>query len=127
MILADTNIFIDFWNSADDKIASIFEKEDVAICGFVRAELLHGAVYKKNFDSITNILGAFEELNLTVEDWQQLGDNLYKLRKKGVQVPFPDAIIATIALKNDIPIWTGDQHFKLIQKVFSKLKLYYTE
>ena len=48
-------------------------------------------------------------------------------RKKGVQVPFPDAIIATIALKNDIPIWTGDQHFKLIQKVFSKLKLYYAE
>ena len=51
MILADTNIFIDFWNSADDKIASIFEKEDVAICGVVRAELLHGAVSKKNFDS----------------------------------------------------------------------------
>ncbi len=58
------------------------------------------------------------------KDWQVLGDNLYKLRINGLTVPFSDAIIATIALKYGIPIWTVDKHFILMQNVFEELKIY---
>lgn len=59
-----------------------------------------------------------------MSDWQVLGDYLYKPRKNGLTVPLSDAIIATIAIKYDIPIWTIDKHFDLIQGVLTKLKLY---
>ena len=97
-----------------------------AVCGVVRAELLHGAVSAKDFANITTMLEAFDEFNLEIPDWQILGDNLYNLRKKGISVPFSDAIIATIALKHGIPIWTGDRHFLLIQSVLTGLNIYQT-
>ena len=114
MILADTNIFIDFWNQPTEELKNIFITEDIVICGVVRSELLHGAVSEKDFANITTMLEAFDEFNLEGEGWQTLGENLYNLRRRGVSVPFSDAIIATIALKHGIPIWTGDRHFKVI-------------
>ena len=125
-ILADTNIFIDFWNNPTEDLKNVFIKEDIAVCGVVRAELLHGAVSAKDFANITTMLEAFDEFNLEIPDWQILGDNLYNLRKKGISVPFSDAIIATIALKHGIPIWTGDRHFLLIQSVLTGLNIYQT-
>lgn len=103
-----------------------FIKEDITTCGVVRAELLHGAVLAKDFANITTMLEAFDEFNLEIPDWQILGDNLYNLRKKGISIPFSDAIIATIALNHGIPIWTGDKHFLLIQSVLTGLKIYQT-
>ena len=126
MILADTNIFIDFWNNPTEDLKNVFIKEDIAVCGVVRAELLHGAVSAKDFANITTMLEAFDEFNLAISDWQILGDNLYNLRKKGISIPFSDAIIATIALKHGIPIWTGDRHFLLIQSVLTGLNIYQT-
>ena len=124
MVLADTNIFIDFWNSPTDELIKCFEKEDIVICGVVRAELLHGAISDSDFKNITKLLNAFVEKSFDVEDWQLLGSNLYKLRRKGLTVPFSDAIIATLAIKYDIPVWTGDKHFLLIQNVLTNLKLF---
>ncbi|NDO50679.1 PIN domain-containing protein [Lachnospiraceae bacterium MD335] len=126
MILADTNIFIDFWNNPTEDLKNVFINEDIAVCGVVRAELLHGAVSVKDFANITMMLEAFDEFNLEIPDWKILGDNLYKLRRKGISIPFSDAIIATIALKHGIPIWTGDKHFLLIQSVLTELKIYQT-
>ena len=126
MILADTNIFIDFWNNPTEDLKNIFIKEDIAVCGVVRAELLHGAVSAKDFANITTMLEAFDEFNLEIPDWQILGDNLYNLRKKGISIPFSDAIIATTALKHGIPVWTGDKHFLLIQSLLTGLNIYQT-
>lgn len=126
MILADTNIFIDFWNNPTEDLKNVFIKEDVAICGVVRTELLHGAVSAKDFANIAMLLEAFDEFNLEIPDWQILGDNLYNLRKKRISIPFSDAIIVTIALKHGILIWTGDKHFLLIQSVLMGLNIYQT-
>ena len=89
-----------------------------------RAELLHGAVSDKDFAEITTMLEAFDEKAFAADDWQTLGENLYKLRKSGLTVPFSDAIIATLAIKYSIPVWTGDKHFILMQSILPDLKLY---
>lgn len=31
MILADTNIFIDFWNNSTDELKNCFENEDIVL------------------------------------------------------------------------------------------------
>ena len=47
-----------------------------------------------------------------------------KLRLKGLNLPVPDVIIATLGLKYSIPVWTFDQHFIEMKSVFTDLKLY---
>ena len=124
MILADTNVFIDFWNNPSPELKKAFEQEEIAICGVIKAELLHGAVSDKDFANISTMLEAFDEISFDEDDWQLLGRNLYKLRKSGLTVPFSDAIIATIAVKENLPIWTSDKHFALMSNVLDGLKFY---
>ena len=56
--------------------------------------------------------------------WDDVGDNLCTLRTHGVTVPFPDAVLATLAIVNHLELWTHDAHFLLIQKWLPALKLF---
>lgn len=123
-ILADSNIFIDFWKRPDQMLIDTFASEDVVICGVVRAELMHGARSHADLDRINVLLGEFDSLELEESDWKALGDELYALRTNGITVPFQDAIIALLAVKNGIPVWTRDIHFSHMQRVLPDLKLY---
>jgi predicted nucleic acid-binding protein len=41
-----------------------------------------------------------------------------------VVVPFPDVVLATVAIANGIELWTRDKHFALIQGVLPALRLF---
>ncbi len=122
-ILADSNMFIDFWRNPTQQVVDIFSKEDVVICGVVRCELLHGAKSDKDYNHINSVLDAFEELLFEESDWELLGKQLYQLRIKGITVPLSDAIIAYVAIKNKIPVWTKDQHFSYMQQILKDLSI----
>lgn len=124
MILLDTNVIIDIWKDLDDKATRIFEEEDVCICGIVRSELMHGAYSDKNLKEISEKLDYLKEININDNQWTEFGEFLYKLRVSGVTLPYADALIAFIAIKNDLQIFTRDKHFKLIRVVEPLLKLY---
>ena len=123
MVLADTNIIIDYWKMPDDRMTEIFKNEDIAICGIVEAELIHGAKSEKEIGSIKDAISCFEMLSYSC-NWEKLGRMLNKLRSSGITLPFTDAMIAQIAIDYDVEILTKDNHFKLIQTVFPELKLY---
>ncbi len=88
MVLADSDIMIEYFRSRDSELARKIDTMDIALCGVVRAEILQ------------------------------------TMRSNGFQVPFADAVIAFIAMKYDIPLWTRDTHFLLIQGYYPELKLY---
>lgn len=123
-VLVDSNVFIKLWKSPSDEIKDKFKDIQAAVCGVIVAELLHGAVSDKNLDYLKNLLGAFKWLSIEESDWNGIGTLLYKLRTKGITVPFPDAVIAYVGVKNDVPVWSNDKHFASIQQVEPKLKLY---
>jgi predicted nucleic acid-binding protein len=52
-----------------------------------------------------------------------VGDNLAALRRGGITVPFPDTVIATVGIENDVEVWTRDPHFPAMQSVLPQLKL----
>ena len=124
MILVDTNVIISFWRSPTEKLKGIFENNQIAISGVTRAELLHGAKNNTDFIYIEGALNSFEELDVDREIWSQLGKILFKLRRKGIKVPFQDALIATLAIANNCQLWTYDNHYKLILKVIPELELF---
>jgi hypothetical protein len=55
---------------------------------------------------------------------RQATKNLAKLRANGLTVPFPDAVIATLGMENDLEVWARDAHFPAMQRVLTKLNLY---
>jgi len=124
MILADTNIIIDYFNSADKDLVTHFDSLNIGICGVVKAELLHGAKTDNEADEMIKTFRSFELVTIDEYDWEFSGLMLQTIRKNGFTIPVTDALIAYLGIKYDAPVWTKDHHFKVIQAVYPELKLY---
>lgn len=124
MILADTNVIIDFWDNPNDEYARIFENNEIATCGVIKTELLRGSNSKKQFSQIEEALNDFTYFSFSEKDWISLSKLFITLKKNGLAVPFQDAMIAYLAIKHDCEVWTNDKHFKLMQVVLPSLRLF---
>ena len=124
MVLADSNIMIEYFRSRNSELANKIDTMDIALCGVVRAEILHGARTEQEIDNYLEAFNTFEKPMNDDYDWEGAGFILQTMRSNGFQIPFTDAVIAFIAMKYDIPLWTRDTHFLLIQGYYPELKLY---
>lgn len=124
MILADTNVIIDFWDNPNDEYARIFEDNEIATCGVIKTELLRGSNSEKQFSQIEEALNDFSYFSFSEKDWISLSKLFITLKKNGLAVPFQDAMIAYLAIKHDCEVWTNDKHFKLMQVVLPSLRLF---
>jgi len=124
MILVDTSVVIDYARGKDAKLAAHLPTLSVAVCGITRAELLCGARDPKHRTDLLTLLSTFNQLAIPDSIWDTVGDNLASLRSKGITVPLPDAVIATMGIDNDLEVWSRDPHFTAMQKILPRLRLY---
>lgn len=124
MILADTNIFIDYFRNQNAEFVNKFNSLEIGICGIVKSELLHGARSDDEADNMIKAFSSFELITIDEYDWEFSGLMLQTLRSQGLSVPVTDALIAYLGIKYDIPVWTKDKHFRYIQAIYPELKLY---
>lgn len=124
MILVDTNVIIDFWHKPNDESAKIFENNEIATCGVIKAELLRGSNSEEQFSQMEEALNDFIYLPFSEKDWISLSKQFIALKQNGLAVPFQDAMIAYLAIKHNCELWTNDKHFKLMQVVLPELKLF---
>lgn len=124
MLLVDTNIIIDYWKNPSTEMDAVFKWQKCCICGVVVAELVRGAVSAKDVDRIKQALSGFKWLHLEESDWESVGELLYRLRIKGISVPFTDAIISFLSIKYSTPVWTRDRHFQMIQEAYPGLEIF---
>lgn len=124
MTLADTSVIVDFLRQRDPRLKHLFATVQVAICSVTVAEILHGARDQKDLRNLEAALAAIPRLSFAEHLWDAAGVNLYVLRKAGVAVPFPDVLLATLALEHDVELWSRDNQFQLIQSVLPALRLF---
>ena len=124
MILVDTGVLIDAIRTGDPKIGGLLRQHAGAVCGVVRAELLHGVRSPADRRQTLAMLATLGHLTTPESAWDDVGDNLHMLRSHGVTAPFADVVLATLAILNDIELWTRDAHFTLFQKWLPALKLF---
>lgn len=124
MILLDTNILIDYWRKPEELLKLNISKDKHSICGVVKSELLHGAKDDKEADRMLGFFQSFNLITIDEYDWEFSGMMLQNFRQEGYSIPVTDALIAYLGIKYDIPVWTKDHHFKLIQAIYPELKLY---
>lgn len=124
MILIDTSVLVDFLRTKDQSLFAKFRSLPVAVCGITRAEILHGAKSPKDESRLSVFLNAFVPIRIPEWQWDTLGVFLAELRSHGITVPFRDAAIASLAVSYDIPLWTRDEQFRLMQSVEPSLQLF---
>ena len=115
-ILIDTCAWIDFLRSKKgilgDYVESAIETDQALLCGPVVTELLQGAKGMREKEQLELLFSGVETLDVTKNDWVKAGLRLQTLRKNGITLPVTDALIATIASRNSVPVLTIDKHFE---------------
>lgn len=124
MILVDSTVVIDFARGNDAKLQSLFLSLNLAVCGIVRAETLAGVRSTADRGKLLAILNALGQVSIPETIWEKVGDNLRELRRNGLTLPFPDVVIATLGIENQVEVWTRDRHYPAMQKVLPILQLY---
>lgn len=125
MILVDTSIWIELFNSKDFEI-NLKKLSQLAVCPPVIQEILQGIRHEKAYHSIKEGICALpcfgDPLNI---DHFLLATDLYRLtRKRGRTIRSSvDCLIAAIAIKNSLPVWHRDRDFNLLAEI-SDLRIY---
>ena len=124
MILVDSCVVFDHTRGTDRRLGGFFKTLPVAVCGVVRAEVLHGVRNPANRAALVALLNQFAQVPTPEDSWDAIGDNLAVLRSHGVTVPFADVVLATVAILGGQELWTRDTHFSLIQTWLPALVLF---
>lgn len=128
MVLVDTSVWIDFFQSPDAPTATtlstlIKDHNRVALCGIVLQEILQGIRSKKSYELVRERLLKFPFVPTNRDTWLLAAALNRELRAKGGTLPSVDVTIAAIAIQNDMALFTRDVLFDTVA-VHSGLKLY---
>ena len=124
MILADSCVIIDYLRNPTPEAKKIFSRNEIAICGIIKTEVLRGAASSSHFKELEKTIGCFNYICFEEEYWADLAQMLNNLKLQGILVPFQDAMIALLAIKTGALFWTADKHFQLIKSVYPSLTLF---
>jgi predicted nucleic acid-binding protein len=124
VILLDTSVLIAYLRTGSSNIREILSSIDCAICGVIRAEILHGARTPEDIVELNAAMDSFEQLQILEPIWRRLGNHLATLRAAGLPMPFQDVLITTVAIENNIELWSYDTHFESIAGVIPSLRLF---
>ena len=125
MILLDSTVVIEYLRAPTGRLRTLFQQFNPLVSGVTRAEVLHGARDSVHLQRLTTAVDQLAQHPIHSDIWDDLGTNLCLLRLRGITVPFPDAIIATLALRDDMEVWTYDNHFRVMQSVLKNLRVFH--
>ena len=122
--LIDTSVWIlalkrDASSSIKEKVKKLLKENFVGTFGMIKLELLGGVKSEKEFKRLRERMEAFYEIPATSELWEKAGEMSFKLKKKGITIPYTDILIATASLSENMILVHADIHFELIAKHFN--------
>ena len=117
MILADTDVLIDFLEGKGkpDRVLAELERESLATTTFTHYELLAGAGTEKQRNAISHLLDYVSTLPLDAAASDRAAETWRLLESKGERIGTADCLIAGIALQRGVSLLTRNrQHFSLV-------------
>ena len=117
MILADTSIWIDFFNgkitAETNFLDNALAEGNVIIGDLIMLEILQGIRHDQDYNKTKKALVTLEQFELFGNSMVfECAGNFRKLRKKGLTIrKTADLIIASFCIKNKIPLLFSDRDF----------------
>lgn len=105
------------------ELSEIIKEVRVQIIGPIRQEILSGIKSTKQFKELKFYLSSFPDLELETNDFEQAAEFFNLCRNKGIQGSNTDFLICSVALNNDLEIFTNDMDFENYKK-HMPIKLY---
>jgi predicted nucleic acid-binding protein len=119
MILADTDVLIDFLNGAEPgagRVAQAAETGALQTTAITRFELLVGARSEQELGAIDALLGAIPTLSVGEEAAEHGARIQRQLQRAGQSIGMADSLIAGTALAHSASLLTRNRkHFSRIQ------------
>jgi predicted nucleic acid-binding protein len=118
MIIADTSVWIDYFNGIDGPETVLLDKkldsDLVAVGDLILLETLQGFKSDKDYKLAKNNLLLLDQHNFLNGDLVlKASENYRKLRKKGITIrKTNDVIIASYCIEHKIPLLFSDRDFK---------------
>jgi predicted nucleic acid-binding protein len=98
-------------------LRELIEEGRVVMPGLVRQELLSGVREEEAFEKLDRLLEPFEDYPVTTADHKTAARLSNLARGRGVTVSTIDALIAAIAMNNQLPVFTTDKDFQHLTAV----------
>ena len=117
MIIADTSVWIDYFNGNDNPLTDELDKGlaqgIVAIGDLIFLEILQGFKNDKDYELAKSTLGTLEQYEMFGHTQAlKSAENYRALRKKGLTIrKTADVIIATFCIENKFPLLFSDRDF----------------
>jgi predicted nucleic acid-binding protein len=115
-VVIDTSAWIRFFRYGNDEVsqfvAELVMNDQAVVTGVVLTELLQGLKTEKERQHLTALFSSLPFIETVRADWQNAGEDLQELRRRGITVPVTDAVIATVAHRRGLAVLTTDPHFQ---------------
>jgi predicted nucleic acid-binding protein len=118
MILIDTSAWIEFLRDTGSSVCLRVDEllgGDIVICEPVRMEILAGARDDKHLNDLRRLLAGATLLATEPIDYEEAA-SLYRVCRRGGETvrKLIDCLIATIAIRSDVPILHNDADFEVL-------------
>ena len=119
LFLVDTSVWIfalrkDFISPIKDRVSHLLRDYVVLTSGMIKLEILGGTKTEKEFQRLKTRLDALEIVEINTFLWEKAYTLAFKLRRKGITVPYTDILIAACALETESTLVHADAHFDLV-------------
>lgn len=117
MVIADTSIWIDYFNGVDNQYTDALDnglvEGIIAIGDIIFLEILQGFKSDNDYNLAKKTLSALEQYEMLGQNQVLNAANNYReLRKKGITIrKTNDVIIATFCIENKMPLLFLDKDF----------------
>lgn len=117
--LVDTSAWIlalrkNFIPAVKERIDHLLKENAIITTGMVKLEILGGTKTETEFRRLKRRLDALDSIKSDTSLWEKSYDLAFKLRRKGITVPYTDILIAACALKTGSTVVHADAHFDLM-------------
>ena len=102
-----------------EELANLISEGRVYLLGLVRQEVLSGIRTDAQFARLRSFLRAFQDLEISIEDYESAAQASNQCQAKGITVSVVDALICAVAINHDWAIFTTDNDFKLFTRILS--------
>ena len=102
-------------------LADLMRDGRAVMMGAIRQELLSGIKSQAGFEALKSSLTAFEDVPLTMQDYEKAAEVFNTCRANGVQGSNTDFLICTVSINHQLPIFSADGDFLNYQKYVQSL------
>lgn len=94
-------------------LADLMRDGRAVMMGAIRQELLCGIKTQVQFDALKNTLTAFDDVALTMQDYEKAAEVFNTCRTHGVQGSNTDFLICAVSINHQLPIFSIDNDFQM--------------